>query len=215
MKKTILSLTTLVIGFAAMAQIKLGVQAGVVASTPNVSSFASPKTYASPTFGLIAQADLGPLLLRPSVNYLSSGLNESVSNTVAGVTTTALTEVRMKNLEIPLDITLPIKTKSGRFLLSAAPVLTIGLNAEVSTSYSASNGSQVHPTTSVSPSFGDGAGEIKKIDWGTRFGLGYEFKAGLQINAAYKMGLTNLDNNPGETYKNHHLTLGVAYFLFK
>lgn len=214
MKKLILTFSAVAITLAAAAQVKVGVQGGVAANTAKVSSLANPKNYTSPTFGVIMQANMGPLLFRPSVNYVKTGSNFSSVTTAGGVTTTQNDELRVGNIEVPLDITVPVKMKSGRLLLSLAPVITVGVDATVATNYSVSSGTPP-AASNLSLNFGNSAGEIKKVDWGTRFGLGYEFKGGLQLNAGYKLGLSDQDNNTGSTYKNHYLSLTAAYFLFK
>jgi hypothetical protein len=226
MKKSFILAATLGISILANAQIKLGVQGGVAASVSKLSGLTDKKAFATPTIGIIMQADLGGIMLRPSLNYLRSGIEGSTissfsipSPTPGGLPTastlTAITETRVDNIEIPLDITLPLKAGKGKFLISAAPVATIGLKGKINNSYTATGAAIAPAPTSSEISFGGGAVELKKVDWGTRFGLGYEFKNGLQINTAYKLGLSNQSNANSTTLKNHHVAVTIAYFLFK
>jgi hypothetical protein len=46
-------------------------------------------------------------------------------------------------------------------------------------------------------------------------GLGYEFKNGLQLNAAYKAGLNDISVDGGDDYKNNNLSLTLSYFILK
>jgi hypothetical protein len=213
MKKIIVSSTFLAALFTANAQIKLGVQAGMNVNTATVTGVSSVKNLAAPTFGIVAQIDAGPLLVRPSLNYLKSGYEASIAQALGGVGSLQTTAVKITNIEVPLDIVVPVKLSSGRLLLSASPVVTVGLrgNSESTTSI---NNSQVSNNV-ASIKFGNSTGEIKKVDYGSRFGAGFEFKNGLQINAAYKIGLSNQSNVQNNTQKNNYVSLTASWFLFK
>jgi hypothetical protein len=194
------------------AQVKLGVQGGVNISSPTVSGLANTKSIASPTFGIVALTNLGGgLMFRPSVNYLQNITSATNSITTGGTTVTTITNLRVTNFEIPLDLVVPVKLKNGRLLLSAAPVITVGLKAQNSGSTQIGSAT---PLPAPAISFGSNPLEIKKTDWGTRFGVGYEFKSGLQLNANYKLGLTNVSNT-SSTQKNHNVLLTAAWFLKK
>ena len=198
------------------AQVKLGVQAGVILNSPTVSGLANKENITAPTFGVIAEINAGPLLLRPSVNYLKTGFKETVQTTVGNTTVSDVKNYTFQNLEIPLDITYPIKLKSGKILISAAPVITVGLKGEEQKVTTAQVGTAAPNVQTLNTAIKYGAAntEIKKTDWGTRFGLGYAFNNGLQLNAAYKIGLTNLSNANNNSFKANHLMLSAAYFLF-
>ena len=219
MKKlfTLLSITITTSFFTnANAQVRLGAQAGVILNSPSVSGLADKKNITTPTFGIIAEINAGPLLLRPSVNYLKTGFKQEIRNTLGSITNVNTQTYTFQNLEIPLDITLPIKLKSGKLLISAAPVVTVGLKGEAKEVNSSQVGTAAPSvqTLTTAIKYGAANSEIKKTEWGTRFGLGYAFNNGLQINAAYKLGLTNLINDNNDSYKAHHLMLTAAYFIF-
>lgn len=205
------------------AQFRLGVTGGVAFTGTSTKDYVKVERIASPTFGIIAQFKLGPLAFRPSFNFISQGFNytrEAIQRaTAAGnpdTLTKIISEVKTKNFEIPLDIVVPLKMKKGRLLFSFAPVITIGFKGDstVSGSQTAGSSSTVINRINRAIDFGDNSLQIKRTSWGTRFGIGYEFRSGLQFNAGYKVGLTNL-NNDGTTTKYHHFTLGLAWFLFK
>lgn len=233
MKKIIKSLTVasvLLLSINANAQFKLGVQGGVNITSPTVSGLTKAENVSKPFFGIIAQIDLGGLYFRPSLNYLQNQANTvttatipagSLPGSIAQLQTTTITR-SVKNVEIPLDLVLPIKLKSGnKFLISIAPTVTVGFkgnqNRSVSTTAAITGGSATTTTTSSNLTFGNNNNplEIKGVDWGSRFGLGYAFKGGLQLNAAYKLGFTDTDNNPNTTTKTNNVIVTLAYFLFK
>ena len=218
MKKlfTLLSITIATSFFTnANAQVRLGVQAGVILNSPTVTGLANKENISSPTFGIIAEINAGPLLFRPSVNYIKNGFKSVFQSTVGNFSQSNVQTYTFQNIEIPLDITVPIKLKSGKLLLSAAPVITVGLKGEereVNTTQVGSAAPSVQ-TFNTAIQYGAANTEIKKTDWGTRFGLGYSFNNGLQLNAAYKIGLTNLSNSNGSNYKANYLTVTAGYFL--
>ena len=146
---------------------------------------------------------------------MKTGFKDVYENITSTYKETNVQTFSFQNLEIPLDITFPIKLKSGKILLSAAPVLTVGLKGEAKEVNTTQVGSAAPNEQSLTAplKFGSADGEIKKTDWGTRFGLGYAFNNGLQINAAYKLGLTNLTNSNSVSYKAHHVMFTVSYFL--
>jgi Outer membrane protein beta-barrel domain len=196
------------------AQFKLGVTGGVVLCTPDVSGITDKNNFSTPSFGIIAQADLGPVAFRPSINYLRNGYKTVLTSiNLPGLTTTTNNEVVINNIEVPLDVVLPVKTKKGKLLISLAPTVTLGLNGKYTIENYLNN--NLIGTSKGDVEFGEDAAEVKKVDWGSRLGIGYEFSNGLQLNAAYKLGMSNQSNQNNQTYKNHYVALSAAWFLFK
>jgi hypothetical protein len=194
---------------SAKAQIKVGIQGGINISSPTVEGLKDKKNASSPTFGLVTQINIIPMLtFRPSVNYLQNAFSGSTTTTTGSATTTTDIEQEITNLEIPLDLVYPVKLKKGKLLLSAAPVLTIGLKGNQTTTV---NTAGISPVTNEIK-FGNQTAELKKIDWASRFGVGYEFTNGMQLNAAYKLGLTNQSNN-NNTLKNHNVIVTLAWYF--
>ncbi len=215
MKKLSLVLTTAFFCYSQLnAQVKLGVTAGVTVCTPKISGFTDINNFSTPVFGIITQIDLGQIAFRPSLNYLRNGYKTEIATlNLPGLSSSEYREVIINNIEIPLDIMLPVKMNKGQLLLSFAPTVTLGLNGKYTISQYL-NGNNT-ATVKSDVEFGEDASEIKKIDWGSRIGVGYEFKNGLQLNGAYKIGLSNQSNQNNQTYKNHYLALTAAWYLFK
>jgi hypothetical protein len=217
MKKILTIIAISAISFKANSQFKLGVQAGIAASNLQWKGFEDAKNITKPTFGIVAQANLGGMLFNPSINYLQTGFTNTEVRTIPTGTVTMQDVVSFKNLEIPLDLIVPLKTKSGKFLFSIAPVITVGLKGTVeNTETTRFNSSPTPQTVNVNMpiTYGTQQGEIKKTDWGGRLGIGYLFNNGLQLNANYKAGLTNV-NNDTDRFKNNALTITAAYFFIK
>jgi hypothetical protein len=217
MKKILAIIAISAISFKATSQIKLGVQAGIAVSNLKWKGFEDAKNISKPTFGIVAQANLSGLLFNPSINYLQTGFKNSETRNISNGTVTMEDVVNFKNLEIPLDLIVPLKTKSGKFLFSIAPVITIGLKGTYESTETTRFNSATTPqtiNTNIPIAYGTQQGEIKKTDWGGRLGIGYQFKNGLQLNANYKAGFTNV-NNDSDKFKNNALTITAAYFIIK
>jgi hypothetical protein len=209
----------------ASAQVKLGVTAGTQLTFTNTDFVEGVKSVAKPTFGIVAQANLGGgFMFRPSVNYVQEGLKsfESITTQIAPSVTqvTELTsDIKTQNLQIPLDVVVGLKAGMGKVLFSLAPVVTIGLNAKFNTSeVQTTTGLSTNSTTSINQSgtldYKGANAVFERVDWGGRIGVGYEFKNGIQLNAAYKAGLNDIAVGT-DKYKSNSLTFTLSYFLIK
>jgi hypothetical protein len=210
------------ISINAKAQVKLGVTAGTQLVFTNTDFVEDVKSVAKPTFGIVAQANLGGgFMFRPSVNYIQEGLKsfESTTTPIAPSITqvTELTStIKTQSLQIPLDVVVGVKAGSGKLLFSLAPVVTIGLNAKFTSN-------EVQTTTGLPATTNKLSGTLdykganavfERVDWGGRLGIGYEFKNGIQLNAAYKAGLNDIAVGT-DKYKSNSLSLTLSYFLIK
>lgn len=225
MKKTFTKLSIIALSFItinATAQIKLGVTGGTQITFAKTDFFTAEKAVATPTFGIVAQMNLGSgFMFRPNVNYIQDGLKNfesirtQISPSISELSETSTT-IKMQSLQIPLDLVLGLKAGKGKFLLSAAPVVTIGLKAKYSeTETITRTGATTQTgTNSANLEFTGANAFFERVDWGTRFGLGYEFKNGLQLNAAYKAGLNDIATG-SDSYKNNSIALTLSYFFIK
>jgi hypothetical protein len=203
---------------SSFGQFRLGIQGGLSVSSPTIEGLENVQNYLAPKFGIVAEFDMGGFLLSPGLNYQNLGYtaNDLINlGTNSFLNTTQ--EVRMSTLELPIDLTYPIKTKSGKILLSAAPTFTFALSGttKVNSSSVMNGGTPTVSTTSNDIKFGSAEEELKKINWGTRFGIGYQFNNGLQLNATYNIGLTNLTNETEGSIKTHNIGLTLSYFILK
>jgi Outer membrane protein beta-barrel domain len=213
-----------VLSTTSVAQIRVGITGGVAVTGTSTKDYVRVEKVTSPTFGIIAQANLGLLAFRPSISFLSHGYaydREAISRAAAGsglpdTLVRISSDIKTKNIEIPLELVLPLKLKKGRILFSFAPVITIGLKGDSTVSGSRTAGSNATIINRINNAinFGNNPLEIKRANWGSRFGIGYEFRSGLQFNAAYKLGLTNLSNT-GLSSKQHYISFTLAWYLIK
>ncbi len=221
MKKTILGLIVLAATMNANAQIRLGVQAAASINSPSVSGLADEVSKKAWTFnpGIVFDINLSPGLgFRPAVNYQTSNysLQDAVPATglPGSVPTFNTTNIVTKNVQIPLDLLIPVKMGKGKLLLSAGPVVTIGLSGEYTvTTTSQSTGAQIGVPSNANITFGNTSADLKKVDWGSRFGIGYRLGRSLDLLAQYKYGFTNTANSTGNSLKQHIVSLTASYFL--
>ncbi len=213
-----LAFITSLIAANSFGQFRLAVQGGLSVSSPTVEGLQNVQNYFAPKFGIVAEFDMGGFLLKPAINYQNLGYtaNDIIDLGLNSIINTTQ-EVRMSTLEVPLDLTYPIKTKSGKILLSAAPTFTFALSGttKVSSSTAINGGTPTVSNSNADIKFGSAEEELKKINWGTRFGIGYEFNNGLQLNATYNYGLTNLVNGNEGSLKTHNIGLTLSYFILK
>lgn len=223
MKKTIL--LACMIAFSANAQkVRIGVQGGISIANPSISGSSNlssiEKTFA-PYGGLVLDVDLGLLKFRPSINYLQTDVKTLSSQSIPALlpgglpTTTEISNLRKtQNLEIPLDLVYPIKTKAGSILLFAAPTITVGLKAQVTLSSTSTTGTSTSTSLSTTTDLNYGTNnlEIKKYDLGTKIGVGFEFNENIQLNFGYKLGFTDV-NNAAQSLKNNTFSLTGSYFF--
>jgi Outer membrane protein beta-barrel domain len=217
MKKLMLSFAVIAISMSAKSQVRLGVQAGASINSPTVSGLGNVATKKITTVspGIVFEVPMGPLSFRPSVNYLAGNTTFQENIPAAGLipATLQVDQIITKNVQIPLDITLPIKAGKGKILIAVGPVVTIGLKAEVASTVSVASSGSTLSTGSAPLQFGNASSEIKKVDWGGRFGVGYRLNK-FDILAQYKLGFTNQLNGAGENLKNHIVSLTASWFLF-
>jgi hypothetical protein len=150
-------------------------------------------------------------MLRPGINYMQTGISNKRPLTS---TTELFDNVNLKNLEIPLDVTYPIKLKNSKILLSIAPTITLAMGGTIKREVRNLSGAAVpNGTVTQDVNFGSGANELKRLDMGTKFGIGYEFKDGIQINASLKYGFSNLSNTTNSKFKTNHFALSASWFF--
>ncbi len=215
MKKIMFSFAVIAISMSAKSQIRIGVQASASVNSPTVSglstSIKEKITTVSP--GLVFDIPVTPgFNFRPSLNYLTLNGTIAQANILPGINSN--TQTISQNLQIPLDLTFPIKAgKNSKILLMAGPVITIGLDGTINRT-TVNAGSGITVTNTSNPLiFGNGSAQVKKVDWGSRFGLGYRYKK-LDLTAQYKFGFTDANNDPNITSKQHIVSLTASWFLF-
>jgi Outer membrane protein beta-barrel domain len=203
------------------AQIKLGITAGANVAVTKTNFFYNVENITKPTIGIVAQFKVAGLLFRPGVSYLQEGLKsfqairDQLTNGTA-VLTELDNKLKMESIQIPLDLAIPIKAGKGKFLISFAPVITIGLKASTSniSTQTINDTTKLLNNSNKGLNFAGVNATFKRIDWGGKLGIGYEFKNGIQLNASYKAGLNNIATT-GADYKKNNIAITATYFIFK
>ncbi len=216
MKKKILSIMVIAFTINATAQIRLGVQGGASVNSPTVSGLASQVKAKNWTFtpGIVFDFKLGNTVgFRPAVNLQNS--NYDLQNVVAPSGTPAFPALNTvnyvnKNIQIPLDLLIPIKAGKGKLLIAVGPVVTLGLSGEYTIT---NNGTGTGLVGNYGITYGNANTEIKKVDWGSNFGLGYRLGKSLDLMAKYKYGFTNQSNQTSSSVKQNIVSLTASYFL--
>jgi hypothetical protein len=206
MKKMILIAIAAIATQQASAQFSLNPEAGLNFS--NVSNGGkNNKMKIGYKVGVMANLGIYKgFYIEPGIMYSVKGYR--TQETVLGITTKST--ATLNYLEIPLNLGYQYDMGSaGGVFVSAGPYLGIGMSGTSSGSMGAIN-------VDDKIKFGDGAAELKKMDVGMNFSLGYVSPIGIYVRAQYGMGLTNLSNTSVGTWKNSPvlgLSLGYIFQL--
>lgn len=217
-KLTVLSLFIMA-GANAQGKIKLGLQLAGTAAVPvqnNVLITSSkPIVFAAPT--IVSEFKLAKSLsFRPGIGLQRTGAN-STTTTPFGLGTVDVNQIlNINNLSIPLDLTIPIKMKENRFLINLGPSILYALGGKIKSTSTVTTGGVAGTPTVINgtPTFGNGATDLNPTNLSGKLGLGYQTKGGLEVNASYMLGLSELDNL-SSVFKNNTVALGLAYFFLK
>jgi Outer membrane protein beta-barrel domain len=222
MKKVIITIFSLSLGLGVVAQgkFKLGIQAAGTLSTLNLGALSSgtslnPLIFGAPT--LVSELKLfNGLSFRPGVGYLRSGGTTNATSSVFGNSITSESRYSIDNLSIPLDLTIPIKVKENRILINIGPNISYGLGGNLKNTITQVIGgvATTFPTTTGDINFGTSSGELNRTNLLGKIGAGFQTKGGLEANASYALGLSDL-NNVASIFKSNTIALGVAYFFVK
>jgi hypothetical protein len=213
MKKLLPILFVILFAGNAKAQIAWGVSSAVLFNTSTLTGFDNKFPNITFSSGVIAKIKVAGIMLRPGINYMQTGISNKRPLTS---TTELFDNVNLKNLEIPLDITYPIKLKNSKILLSIAPTITLAMGGTIKREVRNLSGAAIpNGTVTQDVNFGNGANELKRLDMGTKFGIGYELKDGVQINASLKYGFSNLSNAANSKFKTNHFALSASWFFLQ
>jgi hypothetical protein len=214
MKKLILSIATIAfLSSNTQAQMRLGIQGGASIVQPSVTTTSTGAvTVKGVNFvqpGLIMDFQLANFFsFKPSLNYLRSGYTQTTPITA---TLDSVLTNKIDNLYIPLDLCVPIKASKGKMFLTAGPTIVVGIGGNSSEAANVSGTA----TTPINKKivFGNATGELKQINWGANFGLGYSWRKGLELKANYNAGVTNINNTSTIDYKSSVISILLGYYF--
>jgi Outer membrane protein beta-barrel domain len=214
MKKIfILSFVTL-ISFTAFAQkgsnIKFGVKAGVTFPTFAVSGSdqeeSKPKSITSLFFGGNVDFAVSPIFsIQPGLSIIGKGVKISEND---GNGSSLIFTRNVMYLEIPVNAVANFKAGSGKFFIGAGPYVGFAISGK--DKVEATDGGQSMSVTNTLKFGTANDSDLKSTDFGLNFLGGYELSNGLNINAGYGLGLTNLNPKSDENDKGSNRVFSVG-----
>ncbi len=217
MKKVLLSLgAALLMAAGAQAQVSYGIKAGV--NLAKMSNFDNAKNNTGFYVTGFADLPVAPQFsIQPGVSLQNKGMKFNESETVGGIKGEITNKTSIMSLEVPVNAVYYIPTgASGSVFLGAGPYVGFNLSGknkwDVATSAGQWEGGK---SGKEDIKFGSKEDQMKVVDAGLNFMLGYKMSNGLLINAGYGLGLTNLSNVSGSDNKfsNRVLSFGIGFQL--
>ncbi|MFT4062230.1 MAG: porin family protein [Edaphocola sp.] len=205
MKKLILVAAGALLGTSSFAQVSINPEFGVnFAKMPyEYGSINQPGEAITGLKGGV-MIDFGlskGFFFQPGVMFSIKGNKTTYS--LLGVTT--VTKTTIQNLEIPINLGYRCSFgKAGSAFATVGPYAGLGMSGK---SKAESGGVSIEGDIT----FGDDAGDVKKLDYGVNFGLGYATPMGIYIRGQYGMGLANLSNVDNATSQNRVWSVSVGY----
>ncbi|QXP59127.1 porin family protein [Olleya sp. HaHaR_3_96] len=148
---------------------------------------------------------------QPELMYSAQGTKSSYSEseTFNGFTSSYEGESTLK-----LDyINLPLMAKyyvAEGFSIEAGPQIGFLINSEEEYEYS-----ETFDGTTDTESGSDDLEDIKSIDFGLNFGIGYKLESGLNFGARYNLGLSNVnDSDDSDDFKINNSVVQVSVGFF-
>lgn len=146
--------------------------------------------------------------IQPGLLFSTKGGKSSYNIDVDGTNFSGSAKITLNYLEVPVNFIYKAPAGEGNVFIGAGPYVGYGLSA--SSSVTGDGATQDGEGTK----FGSGDDDIKRVDFGVNFLVGYQLKQGLAISAGYGLGIANLSNSSdnGNT-KNQVVTVSLGYFF--
>jgi hypothetical protein len=186
MKKVLLIAASFCALIAANAQHPhWGIKGGVNVANIDIQHGTNPDYKAGMHFGGLAHIHLSPqFALQPELMYSNQGAQRTVGNT----------EYKTKLHYVNVPVLLQFMTGSG-FRLQTGPQVGVLLSAK-----SKMNDTEIDVDDSY-----------KTPDFSWAFGASYVTMKGLGFDARYNPGISNINDAPGNKYKNRVFQFGLFY----
>ncbi len=208
MKKMILLASMAIAGVNIVhAQLSINPEAGI--NIANMSQKAGDtklgtKSIIGYKVGAVLDIDIAKgFYIQPGAFYSTKGSEY----TVLGLTT----KTTVGYIEVPVNIAYRYDFgNAGAVFAAAGPYIGIGMTGKNKTENVPLVG-----TLENDIKFGSKDGEMKKIDYGANFSVGYISPIGIYVRAQYGLGLANLSNTNNSSSKNRvwGFSLGYAFQL--
>ncbi|MBL7707042.1 MAG: PorT family protein [Taibaiella sp.] len=138
----------------------------------------------------------GDFYLRPGVYYQSLGDKDDAANSVRS----------LHYLRIPVNVgyNYTISKSAGSIFAEVGPYIGYAIAGQDKVDIL---GVEVKDDIK----FGDKVPELKPLDYGVNFGLGYESPWGVYIKGGYGLGLASMSNIEDISYTNNHFNISLGY----
>ncbi len=238
MKKIILSLSVIAFAIGANAQISFGGQAGANFASAKSTYTGTPassqtlKTKVGFTIGGLAEIGLGSgLTFRPELNFIQKGgkfSDTKTTNVGGGTVTTASTEdLSFGYIDLAPNFVYNFDAGTGKVFVGAGPDLAFGIGGKDKYTSNTTSTITGFPSSSTSVdskvkfdgkkaadlSATDNDLHLKGLDFGVNLLAGYKLSNGAFISAGYTIGLSNIDPNDKQTFKNSGFNIKLGYMF--
>ncbi len=230
MKKTILLGAIALISFSAFAQdtsddgITYGVKAGVTFPTVSATDIVDVTVKSITSFyvgGVVNIPVHSMLSVQPGLTLIGKGGKLSGVDTSTGVDVNTSVELTPMYLEIPVNLIANFEAGPGKVFVGAGPYLSFGIGGKLKAESTAfgqpvSDSKDIKFGTNSTSTSASDSKDLKSLDIGLNFLLGYQLTNGLSINGGYGLGLTNISPNTDlpnnkESVKNSVISVGLGF----
>jgi hypothetical protein len=235
MKKILFISAISLIALNSNAQLSYGGQIGAsfasakseFTGTPSVST--KLKTKVGFTIGAVAEYEFSSSLsLRPELNFTQKGgkLSETETNTVPGfgtVTAKSTGTLNMSYIELAPNLVYNFAAGSGKVFVGVGPNIAFGIGGKAKYTTDITSTIAGVPSSSTSgdnkikfdgkKDATDSDDHYKSLDFGLNALAGYKLSNGAFISAGYTIGLSNIDPNTNQSFKNNGFTIKIGYLL--
>lgn len=243
MKKTILLGAIALISLSTFAQeksgdagITYGVKAGVTFPTFSVSGIGDVTIKSITSFYVGGMVDIpvsSMFSVQPGLSFIGKGYSLDIDVSASlGFPKGSVVVIEKENpfyIEIPVNLVAKFEAGPGKLFVGAGPYVSFGVAGKYKMTYSGPKAaSRIEAglsknkesdlkfgTNSKSTSDSDRK-QLKSLDFGLNFLLGYQLTNGLSINGGYGLGLTNISSNTDlpnnkESLENSVISVGLGF----
>lgn len=218
MKKIMLLFSGVILSAMSFAQFSFGVQAHGSLSSARVKNQYDINYDRSMHFsqggGVVVQYDLNDhISFRGSADYLQQGATLTYSPDELSVTS----KFRLNYVQVPLHVLYNVQTFGVKFYAGLGGYAAYGFSGHSINTlrYSGSEGEPIEIKEKVK-AFGkdtEDGNNFKRMDMGLSGIAGVQLRNNLFVQAGYQYGLTNLNRDNEDKFRNNGLRLTVGYFF--
>lgn len=203
------------------AQMSIGVQGGVLSSTPKIKQTQiftenlDPQSAFNWQAGIIADLPLGEAGFRfiPELKFVNKGFKLNSSLSYLGQPASITGKSNIGYIELPVNFGYAFNLGGPKLIVGAGPYVGYGITGK--NKFEATVGTSVVNSRDEKITFGNAEGDIKPFDYGANIMAGLLLNNGLMLNLNYSIGMANISNSPDASYKNSYLGASVVFFIKK